>query len=268
MRDQYRILLVSTAFLVSVILACSGAKILSTYSTGEIMVDGNFQEWENRLTYLENKEINLGVSNDSTAVYFCITIADQGLRHRVFTQGVTLWIDPDGGRSEVFGIRYPIGLPPALKQQMEPDLRNEPMRAIPDYRKWIDQLPRDLMLLVNGEEQATIPISGNARDLELALGFTHGNLIYEGKIPFSELGDIPVSELASGTQVGFGLAIPAQPVRKRSGNRNVGGQSGAVGSPATGSPTGGIAGRGNRLNRQLADDFEHWSSVQLASAGD
>ncbi len=60
-------------------------------------------------TTLDKGRAEVSASNDDRYLYLTLSSQDRGLYASMFRDGLTLWIDPEGGHKKAFGIRYPLG---------------------------------------------------------------------------------------------------------------------------------------------------------------
>jgi len=80
------------------------------WSQEQVNIDGDESDWQEALTYVEGKNVSLGVKNDGEFLYVCLVSTDRMLRRQMMMRGFTVWFDPDGGKEKTFGLRFPIGM--------------------------------------------------------------------------------------------------------------------------------------------------------------
>jgi hypothetical protein len=109
-------------------------------------------------------------------------------------QGITLWIDQDGGKDKVFGLKYNGG--PDM-DQIASDLPESALQRIedlpPPQKDRLDGMraAREVRLeLVDNKAEQVVPIDANGGDgLDVKYGFADGFHIYEAKIPLEIYSD-------------------------------------------------------------------------------
>lgn len=246
---------------------CSGTKSMqSRVPDRAVTIDSHVDEWTSELTSFEDDAISVGVRNDDTSLYVAAMISDPELVRHVMVRGLVLWLDPDGGTDEVFGIQYPIGLRgnrlgewtsegrplddgwETMRTHFEASLSELEIRGTDGQR-------------VRQSVDAGAGIQASA-NLEGA-----GTLTYEVKLPL-QLGDTSTHAVgaAPGAKIGVGWVIPevdrGAMRRQRPNDRPPGGRGGGMrgARPPGGGPLGSVRGRGLR-----PASLELWAEVTLAT---
>jgi len=88
---------------------CGGPKMPSRWLDRPVTIDGEASEWDGALYSLDESRLLVGAFNDGDNLYLCLGTEDRGLERQVLSRGFTLWIDPDGGKKNVFGLHFPLG---------------------------------------------------------------------------------------------------------------------------------------------------------------
>ena len=88
--------------------ACSSEKFVSSWNEEKIVVDGNQSDWKNKLHYIEDERVAVGVFNDNENLYLCLTTDDRGKIMQLLNLGMTLWLEPDNDNVRTRGIKYPL----------------------------------------------------------------------------------------------------------------------------------------------------------------
>lgn len=99
------------AALVALNSCVSSVELTSTPPPGTITIDGNSADWKASLTVLEDEHINVGVHDDGRRLSCCLTTEDRSLQAQILSGGFTVWFDPNGGRNEQLGLRFPLRQP-------------------------------------------------------------------------------------------------------------------------------------------------------------
>ncbi|MCR4439778.1 MAG: hypothetical protein QHJ34_10450 [bacterium] len=77
----------------------------STWLDHEITVDGSVAEWEKLpVVYVDEWQGVAGVANDTASVFVMLRVGNQQLARRLRFGGLTLWLDPKGGKQRKLGI--------------------------------------------------------------------------------------------------------------------------------------------------------------------
>jgi hypothetical protein len=78
----------------------------------DIIVDGRNDDWQGALGYLGDPVVALGFLNDASGIYVCIATNVPALSEGLLQRGMTVWIDPKGGKKKTLGIRLAPATPP------------------------------------------------------------------------------------------------------------------------------------------------------------
>ncbi len=77
----------------------------------DITIDGKLDEWADLTTEVDKGEdpsARVGIANDGEALYLGLETSDPNLMRLVSHRGLTVWVDPAGGRQHVAGVRFPL----------------------------------------------------------------------------------------------------------------------------------------------------------------
>jgi hypothetical protein len=256
----------------ALLAGCGGADLESKWLDRNVAVDGAGKEWRDATTYFEDEKLSVGLLNDGEFMYIALFVGEARTQAQVLTHGCTVWFDPSGDESEIFGVHYPLGM--ALGGGGGPDRNEEEMPRMirPDadsLMKVLAAQPKILEIL--GPEPGELHTQG-LRDngIEVALRLQKSYLIYELKIPLAVDETRPYGVGAEpGAVIGVGLTTPEiqRPSRPRGrGPRMGGGMGGRGGFPggAGGRPGGpGTLRRGERP--EPPSPLEVWATVKLAA---
>lgn len=277
--------------------ACGHAiQLDSRWRDREIVIDGADQDWGQARYILEDLPISLGVMNDGDHLYLTMLTADRDLQTLVATRGLEIWIDPDGGRKHVFGLR--------LTGAMRPGQHGEPFDGMAPWgRDGSDGAligsgrtgirrpgpggstrsldPRQLAAMFEQMHGSSVFVLDSPEDdgwettatvadaLQVSITYETGRLVYEARLPLTYLGH-PHYAMAASTEsrIGLGLKVPTrESLRPEQGGMRDGGRGGIGGMVSPGrSAVGG--GRGGFDSRGLSPEevFEQWARIRLAEA--
>ncbi len=259
-----------TGLIIPVILTISGCgkSIDSHWVPDTILIDGNDQEWRNSQIVPKDEKFAFGFLNDADKIYLSFRTAEQSAILRILRLGITIWIDPNGGQRQIFGIKYPGGHDLPGAGPMEPgrrfthdDLEDQIMFFL-NTRTMVDLVGRNSVL----QERFS---GDNGAGLVLQSRYMKGQLILEIQVPLALLPDWnPSDQKNSDTRIGVGLvggAIDRPELKNKMGGR--------MGSMPTG---GGMDSRrgmqGNRGMRpggnmgRMMDPTNVWLKINLAES--
>jgi len=230
------------------VAGCGGTDLQSTPVQGEVVVDGDLTDWEANLTTIEDDRASVGVQNDGEYLYLALATSDRRTQMQVLAQGFTVWVDPEGGKDEVRGVRFPLGAGRQMREMSRERLGGEEGEGgAPDRAEAQEQMNELVTLnqsnfqLLDGTD--TTSVEGNeAEGVQVALGRGGGVLVYEVRLPFRsrEAGGFAIGIPPGGT-FGMGFTTPELPERAR-GMRGPGGRGGFGGEEGFGGGGPGMGG--------------------------
>ena len=123
---------------------CSMLRLESTWKDRDITLDGKGGDWQGAKYYFEEFAVSVGLINDTRHLYVSMMTENPLIRAQIMRQGLTVWIDPKGGKSKTFGIRFPLGRqeeeqdgermdPPAVMDEMDREFWNDAYQEDPDH---------------------------------------------------------------------------------------------------------------------------------------
>lgn len=256
------------------LLGCGEPKLVSRWVDREIKVDGNHLEWEGAVYSVEDLDGSIGLFNDDSNLYICLATTDQDLMRQVLGQGLTIWFDPEGGKEEGFGIRFPLGMRERGLggERREGGMLGREMMERPDpsaMRASLEESEPELEI-VRGEE-ATRMFVAQAAGIDLKIDETNGAFVYELVVPLDAGDSRPFAiRAAPGQTIGVGFKTPEME-RPSMGRGGQGGMpDGAMGGGRRGGGKGG-GGRGGmmggRSRPNMPTPLDVWLQVDLASPG-
>lgn len=111
---------------------CAAVRVAGRWREQPVTVDGNDREWQGAPQYYDDdRQFVIRVSNDAQAVYLCVATSDSILQRQLRMAGMTIWLDPEGAKAQVFGIHLlPGGDAPTLHRvsRSEGDSLRPPQR--------------------------------------------------------------------------------------------------------------------------------------------
>lgn len=265
---------------------CNENRLESGWRGHKIIIDAKFDDWGNAQTYYDEKEKTVvNLANDSEYFYICLITRNRGLEIRLMESGFVAWFDPDGGKNQSFGIRFPIGLK-RMGMSLEEDKRDssrdwydeQDQSGVIDREKekWqskefnkhletIEDL-QDKLEIVNGnftghkgnhpEPEKELNLDESAKlGIEAKAGRENDYFVYELKVPLVKSVQHPYAAgIKPGKPLGLGLEISKFSLSKGKGDKfdDDGGDDQTVSEI--------------RPHNMRSDDvFQFWAIVTLAS---
>jgi hypothetical protein len=258
---------------------CAADKVTCHWRGYDIVANGYENEWQGSPQYYDkDRQVALRVTNDEEALFLCFSTSNRALKTRLLMTGLTVWIDPNGDKEQIFGIHLPgqdikgpeRGPRPGAGALRPADHRTE--RTENEEKPPVSEPLHDLEISYWG---ATGPLKMSIDEvrrtgMDIGVGQPgDGRLIYEFNIGFKAAPSL--SGLKPGMVVGIGIQAGAskQDTHKRRASADRMGQGGPgdLGGPGSG---GGLrtGGSGHEPEKpgpgDRGDRFEIWMQVQLA----
>jgi hypothetical protein len=203
-----------------------------------ITIDGKAPEWAGREAFFdETNGLKIGFSNDGRYLYVYVSTWNQRMQRQILMNGLTVWFDATGGKSETFGVNYPMKRSMPATREMSRDTSAETPR---DMRNMLGNLlseARGELAIVGsgGEPVASLSATDSgSTDVEAMIDIANRTLIYELKLPLARTDGTPYAINAEpGKIIGIGFKV---------GTRELGEMRRGEGAPSEG--TGGRHGGG------------------------
>ncbi len=171
------------AALLAVVLAssagfqASGTRQTSAWLDRTITIDGSDKDWAGQTTPIKGSFISLGFANDGDWLYMCVQARHEPVRLQLASAGLIVWLDPERGSGNAYGIRFPsagamsvLGEPPADQPANWPDT--------------ID-------VLGPGRKQSRTVSLAESGGIQVRCGLHDDVFVYELKVPLQRTGAHP-----------------------------------------------------------------------------
>ena len=253
----------------AIIAGCREKQLDSIWRTETVVIDGELADWPDGLTPLQPAPVAVGITNDAHHLYLALSINEAGLSRRILMGGFTVWLDPQGGRKQRVGIRFPIGPWQGASARRQWDPADEPGRFWERAALALNQVE---IVGPGKNETRVFPAAGDGH-VAVMITADRDGLSYELKIPLKAGPDWPLDlQPADSHRLGIGLETPDFGRGNRAGNR----RSGGMRPPGMGSP--GLGGRGGSGRRPRSggrrpgghrpEPLDLWLRVTLAQPPD
>jgi hypothetical protein len=181
MKKISALLLILTCFFYN---GCGDIELNSNWKTRNITIDGDDSDWNDLLTPSEKVNASIGVMNDKSYLYICLSTTDPGLETKILNGGLTLWFQGNENSADKFGIHYPVGISDTSMPPFDENMR--PGEKLPDPSQMLgNQLKRQTNLEIITGKMLKIPVS-ELKDITLKMAIKNGKLVYEMKIPLNQ----------------------------------------------------------------------------------
>lgn len=85
-------------------------EIKSAWMKNAVAVDGAISEWQGLLTHDPDGRFSMGVANDDSALYVCLTSSDRAIVGQILRFGMTVWFENRKSKRGSLGICFPLGM--------------------------------------------------------------------------------------------------------------------------------------------------------------
>ncbi len=233
------------------------------WSQEQVNIDGDESDWQEALTYVEGKNVSLGVKNDGEFLYVCLVSTDRMLRRQMMMRGFTVWFDPDGGKEKTFGLRFPIGMIDSGMMFSGRGRGGDPESMREDFSRSLAELE---LIWPEEERRTRLPIA-NVQGIAAVIGDQWDKLVYEIKVPLKKSENFPYAiGISDGKHVGMSLEteeIDREAMRERMRRGGFGGGRRGGQAEFGGGRRGGAGQR-----PQMPERFKLWLSFQLGREGE
>ncbi|MDH7604940.1 MAG: hypothetical protein QHH13_08585 [Melioribacter sp.] len=105
--------LLNIIFVASIIIIVNGCstthQIVSKWKSDDLVVDGDYSDWQNRLEYIEDEDASVGFQNDKDYLYLCLIVNEPFKAMQMLRAGFIVWFIPDD-ESKIIGLKFPLGI--------------------------------------------------------------------------------------------------------------------------------------------------------------
>lgn len=239
----------------------------------DLLIDGNNGDWQGALGYLNDPPVMLGFLNDDSAIYICLSTNIPAIREGMLRRGVTVWIDPKGGKRKTLGIRLAFSAPPGgpgddrrggPPEGAEGKTGEPPTPPEGVFERDGSAPPARLMVRLPGRDDWTL-VEGAGGGIEAAVEESNGLAVFEMKVPLKSGPEAPAAIGAGpGAAISMSFETP-KPERPRGRPEAAGGDRndrrgvrGGVGGP----PGNQFAGPGG-FGQGMKDPFKNTEGLKL-----
>ena len=240
---------------------CATRQVESGPPAHAIVADGSDAEWPGSPQFYDkSKKASIRLSNDAESVRICFATGDRDLKMTLATQGMSLWLDPDGGKNRVVGIYVP---------GRKSHFRFAEKGTNGDHAPKPPELSMPATIEMTYSE-TTGPLKMNIEDVRrtgigIGVGQPDGShYVYEFIVPFAV--DEILSEMGSGKDIGVGITSgngESEKSGRQPSMESRGGPGGGGGRGRTGKGPGMGGGGGKSGSGKRSDPYEVWLKVQV-----
>lgn len=270
-------------------IGCIRLEMNSKWLDRNITIDGSDAEWENAKAYVEKANASIGAFNDGEFLYLCLISMDRRIEGQILGRGLTVWLDPKGGRDKSFGIHFPLGFhgmganpygsawksptpdegtqPGGTDREFSESVEDTTGRMFRDSRN-IMETQTDMEILGPGKKDLLrMPVKG-AQGVEVKMGLADGRLVYELKVPLVRKEGFPYAVgIGAEKTVSVGFETPESGAgmgRERKGGSYGGGMR-PEGGMGFGRGMGGRMRHGGGGGFSAPEPLRFWVKLHLAS---
>jgi hypothetical protein len=223
--------------------------------------------------FLQDQKITVGVQNDNEYLYLQITVPDRRKQRQIAFQGLTVWLDYQGGDERRFGIHYPLPGDRPMFGERPGSGDGPPERPAGEDIDTAALTP----VTLSDEIEIIGPMAGEHHRLRMSetrgvlvkLDNSDGVMRYNVTVPLADNGD---HLYGIGTHAGGMIGLGIESGGGTPGGRGGGPRMGGEGGRGMGGGMGGGYGRRGGGGRAAGDEqgrpepIKFWGKVQLAGS--
>ncbi len=137
-------------FIITYLIGCGTKEIQSQWTENEIIIDGDFSEWNDIPIKVlsDDPNIYMRVLNNNEYLYIMAGFSDQVLARMFQRNGVTLWLDNRAKKKKEFGIIYKsdIDIPNSIIRD-NPFRRGDPSNSQSRFTRQPSRVPEGLSII-------------------------------------------------------------------------------------------------------------------------
>ncbi len=173
------------------------------------VIDGSLADWpDEKWQVLSKQKVALATCRDGRYFYLAIRGEDPYLARKIRMGGLTVWLDPEGGRGKVLGVHLPGHMaqrPDREAGGLEAALRNPPPK----------DNSADALVVVGGDGAFRKKLEpGEGGGLEHRMTYTETGFYYELCVPLNRTEAAPYAVAVAGRKLGLGLETMQRPKRR------------------------------------------------------
>jgi len=248
-------------FTVAFFYGCSSEKYISKWASSKITVDGKDNDWTNKTKFYKDQDILVGVQNDSKNLYVLFETPDRMKMMQIMHRGFIVWLDNDGGSSEDFGIKFPIG---KKRGNFYP---GKDMKEVEQ-----NFMPTEMEIYNKHDKSWSSFNIGQAKGISVAVSTNDNKLIYEMSIALHPQKGDDYFLNPKADKIGIGFQTVKFQMKKRPSNTGERGEIGEGGEGREGGEEGfgggefgGEDAQGNRTGFKPPQNFNFWLTTTLAA---
>jgi hypothetical protein len=184
MSTRHKLLLSAVAILFCFIPGCRESRVSSTWRTGDIVIDGVADEWIGKIVFTEWSKAGIGVANDSTFLYLCITSDERTVAGQALMSGFTVMFESKSQQGKKFGVRFPFGHRSAPRPVMGPGAEFDPEEMGAQMEAALQMLA-----VIGPGKQDTLPMpvwfAADSLGITVAVTPSRVGFVYELKVPLA-----------------------------------------------------------------------------------
>jgi hypothetical protein len=271
-------------------------RIKGTWQSKPIVIDGKNEDWPSPYPSYDSKSmVGYATSNDSTYLYVTVETGDEYTQMKILKQGLTLYIDTDGGKDTYMGIHYPLqnenetseldGGKDKMQRVNGADARGGQGRSMTQrIKKGFSEANQLTLEGFKGCNGGFLVKEKNSCGITVRMDYDeYKTLIWEAAIPFKAIYNrekIRPRDLGRPLSVGIYIKAFKKPNNETNGNQQGGmGRGGGMGSMGGGGMRGmgGMGGGGmrggsrgggnynsNNPREHLFESTRTWTSIGIA----
>jgi hypothetical protein len=164
-------------------IQCNSKTVLnSSWQKDKINIDGKLSDWNGLIKQTPDREFGIGIANDDSSLFVCLTSDDRRIIHQVMRSGMTMWFENGKSKHNRLGIRFPMGMAGS-------DMNFRRFRETQDNNDSVRQIMQETlntMEILGPEKTDTVPMRTTIAEsfgIQMKVSPERGCFLYELKVP-------------------------------------------------------------------------------------
>ncbi len=185
----------SVLIFIIILSGCSSTKqIQSRWNSENINIDGEYEDWKDKLTFFEDEKVFVGIQNNDKFLYLCLIMEEPYQALQILRRGFIVWFIPEND-SEIFGLKFPLGINYKGEQDFEFSLRRDmtPGDILSDKKLNLEKVlnehlekEKNFQIIDESKYSLWMYSLENEKELKIKMAVKSNKLVYELKIPIAK----------------------------------------------------------------------------------
>ncbi len=176
------------ASIIFVVNGCSSThQIISRWKSDDLIIDGDYSDWQNKLEYIKDENASVGFQNDKDYMYLCLIVDEPMKAIQMLRAGFIVWFIPDD-ESKIIGLKFPLGITNIGfdRQERRNFDKNDERRNIKNILERLLEKEKDFEIVDKSKYPLWMYPLENDKGIKIKISEKANKLVYELQIPISK----------------------------------------------------------------------------------